>query len=216
MSLRAVIFDYGGVLCFHPSQEQFAAAAAACGLPTDVFVDAFWSNRIPYDEGEVEPRDYWSAVARSARHTFSDELIADLLRREIDFWSRLDHRILAWIEELRKRGWRTGILSNLPRPLGTHLRGLPGFLNHFDHVTFSYEVRAVKPRVAIYEDAIRGLGITGSEALFLDDRPENVEGAQRAGMHSELFVEWEKFAADALGRYGLPAPTHQARDDGKK
>ena len=46
---------------------------------------------------------------------------------------------------------RTGILSNLPRPLGERLREADGFLEHFDHVTFSYELALVKPQREIYE-----------------------------------------------------------------
>jgi putative hydrolase of the HAD superfamily len=79
-------------------------------------------------------------------------------------------------------------------------------LDHFDHVTLSYELRVTKPQAGIYEDAIRGLSVAPAEALFLDDRPENVAGAKAVGLQAELYVSWEQFEKDALGRYGLPAP----------
>ena len=86
------------------------------------------------------------------------------------------------------------------------MRKLPDFLEHFDHVTFSYELRVVKPQAAIYQDAIQGLGVASGDALFLDDRPDNVEGARGVGMQAELYATWEAFAADAPLRYGLPGP----------
>jgi hypothetical protein len=46
LKVRAVIFDFGGVLCFHPTQEQIARAAAACGLDPREFVAALWKNRL--------------------------------------------------------------------------------------------------------------------------------------------------------------------------
>ena len=58
----------------------------------------------------------------------------------------------------------------------------------------------------IYENAIRGLGVASEEALFLDDRQENVEGARAAGLHAELYVTWEDFVQETPARYGLPAP----------
>ena len=96
---------------------------------------------------------------------------------------------------MRAAGYRTAILSNLPRPLGEELRATPGFLDPFDHVTFSYELRKVKPQPEIYLDAIRGLGIEPSEALFLDDRPDNVEGAHAVGLRALLYSTWEDFVA---------------------
>jgi putative hydrolase of the HAD superfamily len=191
------------VVCFHPTEQQIAAASAVCGLDPADFVRAFWKNRIVYDAGQ-DAQLYWRDVAASVGRVFDDALIAKMIEREIDFWSKYDERVLAWTGKLREHGFRTGILSNLPRPLGTRLRETEGFLEHFDHVTFSCELGVVKPRREIYEDSTRGLGIEPGEALFLDDRPENVEGALAAGLQAELFVNWESFAAGQLGKYALP------------
>jgi putative hydrolase of the HAD superfamily len=204
--LRAVIFDFGGVVCFHPSDEQVAEAAQACGMTPPEFLHAFWSNRLRYDAGEIDPLEYWGAVAATAGRTFDRDLVQRMIQYEIDFWSRYDERVLAWTRQLRSQGLRTGILSNLPSPVGHHLRAEQSLLEHFDHVTFSYELRTAKPQPAIYEDAIRGLHVAPAEALFLDDRPENVEGAKAVGLQAELFVSWEKFQEDALARYRLPMP----------
>jgi len=79
-------------------------------------------------------------------------------------------------------------------------------LDHFDQVTFSYELGVIKPEAEIYSHAIEGLGVDAAEALFLDDRPENVEGARAAGIHAEVFTTWEEFLERDRARYGLPAP----------
>jgi putative hydrolase of the HAD superfamily len=209
MNIRAVIFDFGGVLCFHPERETIASAADHCGVEYDAFVKAMWKDRLVYDGGQAA-RDYWQGVARHAGKTFDDDLIARMIEREIEFWSRYDDRVFAWIDHLRASGIRTGILSNLPRPLGERLREVDGFLKHFDHVTFSYELRLVKPQREIYDDAIRGLHVEPGQALFLDDRPENIEGARAAGLEAELFVSWEDFVEEIPRRYGLPAPERLA------
>src|SRR5258708_7122367 len=209
MQIRSVIFDFGGVLCFHPSDEEIAQAAETCGVSVEVFLPAFWANRIPYDGGE-DPRVYWRGVTERAGRTFDEALLPKLIGHEIEFWNHYDTRALDWIAQLRSAGIRVGILSNLPRPLGENLRAT-NFVDHFDHVTFSYELRLVKPDAAIYEDAIRGVGVPPAEALFLDDRPENVEGARAAGLHAELFETWEKFVEEIPARYGLPAPAVERR-----
>ncbi len=205
MKIRAVIFDFGGVLCFHPTREMIAAAAARCGIEYDHFLKSMWKDRLAYDGG-TDPLEYWHGVARHAGTMFDDALIARMIEHEIEFWSVYDTRVLAWVDALRASGIRTGILSNLPRPLGENLRRVEGFLAHFDHVTFSYELGCVKPQREIYEDSVRGAGVAAGECLFLDDRPENIEGARVAGLHAELFTTWEDFVDAMPAKYALPAP----------
>jgi putative hydrolase of the HAD superfamily len=201
--VRAVIFDFGGVLCFHPDEARWRRAAETAGLPVSEFMSAFWAHRIPYDAGVVEPADYWRRVLGPS---FQESSLAELVRREIELWNQYDPRVLAWAGQLRGAGYRTAILSNLPRPLGEELRATPGFLDPFDHHTFSYELRKVKPQPEIYLDAIRGVGVEPSEALFLDDRPDNVEGAIAVGMPALLYSTWEDFVAGGRAHYGLPEP----------
>ena len=204
--VRAVIFDFGGVLCFHPDEQRWRRAAETAGLPVAEFMSAFWAHRIRYDAGLCEPADYWRAVANTAGVRIEDQRIPELVRIEIELWNQYDSRVLAWAGQLRAAGYRTAILSNLPRPLGEELRATPGFLDPFDHLTFSYELQKVKPQPEIYLDAIRGVGVEPAEALFLDDRPDNVEGAQAVGMKALLYSTWEDFVAGGRAHYDLPAP----------
>jgi putative hydrolase of the HAD superfamily len=134
------------------------------------------------------------------------------MRRDVDFWSCLDERVLSWVRDLRSAGLRTSILSNLPRTLGERLRGEAGFLEHFDQVTFSCELGFIKPEAPIYQYAIEGLGVAPGEALFLDDRPDNVEGARAVGIHAEVFNSWEEFLRRDCLRYGLPRPEKRDGD----
>ena len=204
--IRAVIFDFGGVLCFHPARERVDAAARDLGLPTAEFTAALWRHRIDYDAGRLDADQYWRLVLTSLNTPFESERVAAMVRHEIGFWSQYDQRVFDWIGQLRAAGVRTGILSNLPRPLGENLRRTPGFLEHFDHVTFSYELLSVKPDAEIYQHAIAGAGVAADQALFLDDRPENIAGARSVGMHPELFESWEQFSAETPARYALPKP----------
>jgi len=210
MSPKGVLFDFGGVLCFHPSEERFAPIAAIFGLTARELIPLFWARRVEYDAGRLEAREYWSGVAQAAGRRFEEIAVPELVRLEVELWSSFDERVLGWAAHLRSRGFKTGILSNLPGALGEKLRATPGFLDPFDHVTFSYEIGSAKPEPAIYRDAIGGLGLEPGEILFLDDRLENVEGARSAGMLAELFSTWEEFLEETLVRYDLPMPVPEA------
>lgn len=209
MNLRAVIFDFGGVLCFPPTDRQLSEAAALCGLSTSEFVHAFWFKRHDYDRG-ADSATYWRDFAGVIGRTFDDAMVREMIRREIDFWSRYDARLLAWTADLRRVGLRTGILSNLPLPIGENLRATAGFLDHFDQVTFSYRLGVIKPEPGIYRYALQGLGVAPQEALFLDDRSDNVEGARAIGLNAEVFTTWEEFLERHRADYGLPEPRGMA------
>jgi putative hydrolase of the HAD superfamily len=205
MKIRSVVFDFGNVICFPPSQEKIARAAEDAGLPAGEFLAAMWKDRLPYDGG-LTPQEYWRGVAAHASTEFDDALIERMVQHEIGFWNIFDARVIGWIETLRENGYTIGILSNLPLPIAANLRGTPGFLEHFDHVTFSCDLRLFKPQAGIYEHSFRGLGRAPEEILFIDDRQENVLGALAVGMKAELFTTWEEFVRDVPGRYGLPGP----------
>ena len=205
--MKAVIFDFGGVICFHPDPPRWKRAAEIASLPVEDFMRAFWANRIEYDAGRWTPPEYWHSVAKIAGTRFEDSELPALIRREIELWNNYDSRVLRWTRQLRAAGVRTAILSNLPRPLGEELRGTPGFLEHFDHVTFSYELGVVKPQPEIYRHTIEGLGIAAQDALFLDERQDNVDGSCAVGLRGEVYTTWEDFVASGLpARYALPVP----------
>jgi putative hydrolase of the HAD superfamily len=205
VKIKSVVFDFGNVICFPPTQEKIARAAADAGVPVDVFLRALWKDRLPYDGG-MSSQEYWRSVAAEASTEFDDSLIEQMVQHEIGFWNTFDVRVFDWIKSLRTAGLTIGILSNLPHPIATSLRGTPGFLDHFDHVTFSCDLRLYKPQPAIYEHSFRGLNVAPEETLFIDDKIENVEGAQAVGMHAELFTTWETFVVEVPRRYGLPEP----------
>jgi putative hydrolase of the HAD superfamily len=205
VKIRSVVFDFGNVICFPPAPEKFARAAEEFGLPADDFLAAMWKDRLPYDAG-ITAREYWGKIAAEASLGFDDSLIERMVEHEIGFWNTYDARVLDWIKTLRKSGYTIGILSNLPHPIADTLRAAPGFLDHFDHITFSCELKLFKPQAAIYEHSFQGLKVAPEETLFIDDKPENVEGARAVGMNAELFTSWEEFSREVPARYQLPAP----------
>ena len=204
--IRAVIFDFGNVLCFPPSREKIASAAQFCGMTKHAFLEAFWAERLRYDAGKLSPIEYWAMVTNDA---FANENLTRLIDIEVDFWNAYDSRPFDWVAELRRKGLRVGMLSNLPHVLGEALRatrylGRP-FFDHFDHVTLSYELRSVKPQAPIYRHSFEGLKVNPEEALFIDDKLPNIHGALETGLKAELFTTWEDFLARGVPKlYGLP------------
>lgn len=209
VNVRAVVFDLGGVISPF-SHERFDKLAAFCGAARDVFEPAFWRHRQEYDRGTLPADEYWKTVAVGAGFAFDPSRVETWVQMETNLWTIYDEGVLAYASTLRANGWTTGLLSNLPPAMGAELRATPGLLDPFDHLTFSFELGVAKPQPEIYRHCCRGLEIEPHEALFLDDRPDNVEGSRAVGMHAELYTTWEDFVERVLPRYALP-PTDEAR-----
>jgi putative hydrolase of the HAD superfamily len=201
---KALIFDYGNVLCAPQESSDLARMAEILNLTEAEFYPIYWSYRLPYDESKLDTQSYWHTVASDARRAVTDEQIERLSRLDVESWSRPSPVMVAWARALHEAGLATAILSNMPMDLRTYLISSVTWLPAFNHMTFSCDVRMVKPMPGIYECCLQGLGVTGPDVLFLDDRPENIEAAQRLGMHAVLFTTPEEASAALDGTYLLP------------
>jgi 2-haloacid dehalogenase len=63
------------------------------------------------------------------------------------------------------------------------------FFSRFRDIVVSGEEKLLKPDPALYRLALRRFGLEPGEALFVDDRGANVEGARAVGMHAHLFTD---------------------------
>lgn len=182
------IFDYGGVLAHHQTGEDQARMAKVAGMPAERFSELYWSERPDYDKGTMVVDEYWTRISKLGGTQFTPEIIEQLTELDTVSWMNFDSVMWDWIAQLHAAGKRVAMLSNMPRELGEALKTRTDRLNGFDHVTLSYEVRAVKPEPAIYDECLEGLGTAASETLFLDDRIANVQAAEMLGIRGMHFT----------------------------
>jgi putative hydrolase of the HAD superfamily len=184
----AFMLDYGGVLVQHQTDADQAKLAQIAGIPKHLFTDLYWSERSDYDKDAISGAEYWQAVARRAGTTLTGSSIEQLIDLDNRSWMQFDSVMWDWIDQLRSAGKHVALLSNMPRDLGEALKSRTQKLSKFDHVTLSYEIRAVKPDPAAYEHCLEGLGTPPEQTLFLDDRIGNVQGAELLGIHAIQFT----------------------------
>ncbi|MDZ4679251.1 MAG: HAD family phosphatase [Saprospiraceae bacterium] len=70
------------------------------------------------------------------------------------------------------------------------------FLHLFEGILVSGEEKLLKPDRRIYELLLTRYEIDGQRALFIDDNPKNVKGAQDAGLNAIRFESPEQLAFD--------------------
>lgn len=94
------------------------------------------------------------------------------------------------LEVLKDRGYKLYYLSNWDK-IGFEMsfkKGVFDIIKYFDGGIFSYEVGLQKPDKRIYELLISRYNINPGDAVFYDDRIENIEAAKECGLGAILFT----------------------------
>ncbi|MBM4423989.1 MAG: HAD family phosphatase [Chloroflexi bacterium] len=180
MTIHALLFDVGGVLLRTEDLSGRRKWEARFGLGDWELADTVFNNPVSNAAaiGQATEIDAWEWVRRHFDLT-AEELTA----LQQDFWSgdRFDFPLIQWVAEKRGR-YRTGILSNAWGGARKFLTSHPPIVAAFEELVISAEEGLRKPDPEIYERALRRLGVSAAEAVFVDDVQENVEAARRVGM----------------------------------
>jgi putative hydrolase of the HAD superfamily len=211
--IRAVILDYGEVLCHLPSTNTIERLAAMFQMDPRTFLPSYLQTRAPYDRGDLLPSEYWQKFAAQAGVKIAADAVEKARQLDLELWSDLNDAMILWVQQLHAAGFKTAILSNMPADMATHMRKNFAWLSHFDHHIFSGEVRSVKPEPAIYQHCIQALGVQPAEALFIDDREINLEQARAAGIRTIRFQSVDQLREDlqSLGFAILPGQSEVQR-----
>ncbi len=193
---EAVIFDFGNVLCTFDHRRILAGLAPLCGLPQAELGRRIAGSDLPraYESGEIDSPAFLAGLSGLCGYVFPE---AAFLRAFTDIFTPIEG---TWrlVRALKGRV-RLGLLSNTnPWHFEHSIRPTPVF-PLFDAVTLSYEVRAMKPDSRIYADATAKLALPPGACVFIDDLPENVEGARAAGMRGVHYTGPETLEAELRG-----------------
>jgi len=202
-NLKAVIFDYGEVLCLPPTPEDIEGSAHLLGIGSDLFRVLWSRNRDLYDRGDLSPEIYWRKFAEDAGQSMDAAKLRALAERDVAMWSRPNPGMLGWLEELSAVGMKTAVLSNMHSDMVQYARRNFRWLDRLSWTTLSAEVRSIKPERAIYEHCLRGLGVAPPESLFIDDREVNLAGARALGIHGIQYRSMAQLRND-LEAAGFP------------
>lgn len=194
MTIRAVIFDIGGVLEIDPGTGWLERWAERLGLGgPDMAARLGPISRA----GNIGTITLEQAQQQIAAVLGLDE--AQLARFMADLWTEylgtLNAELARYFAALRPR-YRTGIGSNSFVGARERERDAYGFEDLCDVVVYSHEEGLEKPDPRFYRIVTDRLGVPPHEAVFLDDHDECVQGARDAGLAAVLFGSNEQAIAD--------------------
>jgi putative hydrolase of the HAD superfamily len=204
IQIEAVVFDFGGVLTLQPLDSHLESIRALCGLDRPTFELEYRRQRRDYDRGIIDSREYWSRVMDSGGKSVDSAVLRSLYEEDVASWTRVNEPVLNWAFHLQEAGMRTGILSNMPRDILERIETRFRWFDRFEVKFFSCDIGVNKPEAEIYRACLDALRLEAGKVLFLDDIPENVRGAKRAGFRTVLFRNLEDSLQEISKQGWLP------------
>ena len=213
-----IIFDLGGVL-LDLDMEGVGRECMRLGINPDFFfvkADAASNSTVcngisagkaitAYQVGMMTSEEFLALVMSHCGENVTREVVIEAWNACIGSLPR--HR-LDLIRELRRKGYRTHLLSNTNELYWEEIKRrffqeegytLPDL---FDHVFVSHEVRLAKPDPEIYRHAVRRIGSPAAQCFFIDDAQANVDAARLEGLQGAwLDVERNGHLHDILAPF---------------
>lgn len=182
--IKNVVFDMGGVLIDFNARKTITTyfpRAYHDVLMQEVFGSELWHK---LDSGHLRHDEAISIVLpRIPEET--RPLIKEMLS---DFYSYMPPfpEMYELIKRIKEAGYNVYLLSNAtPRFFDNYLN-IPA-LSLMDGFFISCVYKMLKPQKEIYEAFCNKFSLNPEECFFIDDMPQNIEGAKNYGMKGFVF-----------------------------
>jgi putative hydrolase of the HAD superfamily len=191
--IKAVIFDFGGVMAEEGFREGIMAIAGREKIDGQFFFrtaeDIIYNTG--YVTGKAPEKVFWETLLKETglKEDYR-RLRTEILRRFL-----LRPSMLSVVDRIRERGLVVALLSDQTNWLDEINRKRP-FYGRFDFVINSYVLGKSKKDPSAFRDAAKIIGVKPHLILFVDDNIQNVQRAEKAGMRAIHFKSVADFTAE--------------------
>lgn len=191
---RAVIFDIGRVIIRVDLSRPFKQLGEHDSLTHEQVLrqleaDARWPD---WQEGRMGSRDWHAHLAKKLQFSYNFDEFCGIWNSVLDPTIILPESLF---EHLSGR-CSIALLSNTDPIHVAHMEANFAFMRHFPSRIYSCRVGSSKPSPAIFHHALRQVGATPDEALFIDDVHDNASAAWHLGIPSFHFTSREDLLAE--------------------
>jgi putative hydrolase of the HAD superfamily len=191
MSVSVLFFDIGGVVLSNGwDRVSRRHCIETFGLDWEEFQDRHEFVSESFETGSMTLDDYLDRTVFYRTRSFSRQEFVEGMYAE----SHAIPGTLEFISTLKSR-YLLSTLNNESRELNQYRIARFGLDRVFDLFLTSSYVGVKKPYREIFQLALDIAHKAPDEAVFIDDRPLNLDGAKEVGMHTIEFRDIEQLAS---------------------
>jgi putative hydrolase of the HAD superfamily len=215
MSIKAIWFDFGGVLSptiddlyktyerkTGVNREQMEAAMAEVARPLGVHflapIELAMITQLQWAQGmrEALSRLYPTLdISRCDFDRHGEQWFAD---------NEANPAMIALVHEYKRAGLKVGILTNNVIEWEGPWRRMVGLDGVVDDIVDSCKVLVRKPDPRIFAISAERLGCAPEECVLIDDLPENCAAARASGWNAVVFRDNEQVTRELRGLVDIP------------
>ena len=186
-NIKNIILDLGGVLInldYHKTNDKLGELGVPNGFTKAKQITIFDD----LEEGKISDISFYEAINKIAGSNHNPQLI-------INAWNSIlldfPKKRLDLVQQLNER-YRVFLFSNTNaihfREVQKELQkvhGIPNLESHFEKVYLSHELGIRKPKLEGFQYILNMHQLNPNETLFVDDSPQHIQGALKAGIKAE-------------------------------
>jgi HAD superfamily hydrolase (TIGR01509 family) len=187
--IHAVIFDFGNVICTFDLQQflmRISPFSKKSLSELQGILPSFRDVAIEYETGLITSDHFFEEIRKRSELSISkQEFIKAYCKIFVPIPTTFD------LVRRLKKSYKLGLVSNTSEWHYQYGIRPVAIFPLFDAVTLSFEVKAMKPARAMYDDILAKLAVDPPECVFVDDIKENVDAAIDLGMYGIHYISPE-------------------------
>jgi len=189
--IKAIIFDFGGVLIIGRSEHTGLKNISylfvpILKLPHKEIYQTFLKYWKPWKHGKITKKQFWSKFAHHLNIKITNQKKLDKVMIN---WGIKNTKTVNLAKRLKKN-YKIAILSNHAKWWFEAQAKRCKIKPIFNIRITSYDYGIGKPNPKIYKIALKKLGVRPEEAVFIDDIRSNAEAATKLGMHGCYYTSY--------------------------
>lgn len=185
MAIKAIIFDVGGVI--YPNRlDLVREGVEGIGLEYEEFKRCFDVHWDDYKIGRIKKEEFWAKTLTYLGRNPSKENIYEISEIQKRVWQEPDKSMIKLITNLRNK-YTVLCLTNICDEYAEVIER-DNIQQFFSKVYMSHRLEMKKPDTKIYLHVLDDNNLKPEEAVFIDDKPINIESAARLGIQAIRFT----------------------------
>lgn len=191
--IKNIIFDIGNVILSF--DRDFLLKTYYNGKDYDLLKEKLFHNWEMLDEDLLTLEEYEQNVLSSLPENLRN--VAKTVLNNWEYCMYYNDGIVSLIQELKERGYKLYVLSNMTRHFINRDYKFPIF-KEFDGVVYSAPIKMIKPDERIFEYILKKYSLNPEESVFTDDMKTNLAAAARFGIKTFYFQNNAKDLRDFI------------------
>lgn len=158
-------------------------------------IDDINKNSVKVDMGEIgedELFGYFASLSGDTKENVIEQFIS---------LAEINSDLVKDIEKLKSK-YNIYLLSNACAPFLRRVLEKNNLYHLFDKIYISSEIKRAKPNADFYEYVLKDLVVNGKDAVMIDDRPINIDGAKAVGINGIMYKNINQLK-DELHQYKI-------------